>query len=168
LNPLSPEQRWKGRSDALKETKAAMSDVQRIHAKYVAGRPGNEILTDPEAVQAAKVLYGALRSDMREALKKQGKELSESDVRVGIVYTDRSLTTAYMRKYVPGRESEIQTEFSGKPIYLLGLIFGIVDPNAKDPSQNLIVGIKTFHFSKRVIGILKEVAENEAEHNGLN
>jgi hypothetical protein len=136
------------RAKTLKATLNDMSKAAKIHRKFSAGRPMNELQTAREALWIAKAFDQQLKAEMAE----QG--LQPDDTRVLLCYMTPDLVILSTLAFKAGREEEIYSVLTGpgKCAVMVGLIFGIHErdpkvtskPKFKDPDGVWLLGQKAF------------------------
>jgi hypothetical protein len=104
------------------------------------------------AVTAARTLYADIdRKLTAEYLKPGARELGVS---IGYVSPDLSVI-GFTPLFVPGSEAALLAILDGN--IMLGLIFGMVDKDAKDEDERIVLGIRPFHTTKQTEAWLSEL-----------
>ena len=94
-----------------------MTPVAKFVRALQSGQLKSELRTVQEVIHAASALYKQIEAG---ALRKTSRSQT--------AYLTPDLSMLFTRKYVPGKESEIQAELSGQCCIWAGLVFGIRDP----------------------------------------
>jgi hypothetical protein len=129
----------------------AMTEVKKIRRDLTGGRPpAGEMKTPTGAVTAARILYRELESRLRGLKPKSG----DWGVSVGYVSADLSVL-GFSPLYVPGDESELMKHLSGH--VMLGLIFGMVDKDAKGEDDRFVMGTRPFFITTQTETWLDEL-----------
>jgi hypothetical protein len=123
-----------------------MTFVRKIHRALVNGRPpASEFKTPLAAVTAARTLY----SDLERKLTAEGMKPKPGELGVGIGYIPPDLSfLGHSPLYEPrtenspGNETALMACLNGN--IMLGLVFGIVDPDADSEEDRLVVGTRSF------------------------
>lgn len=144
-----------------------MTFVRKLHRALVNGRPpASEFKTPSAAVTAARVLYSDLERKLSaEGLKPQAGELG---VVVGYVPPDLSFL-GHTLLYSPTSESALMECLNGH--IMLGLVFGILDPEADKEEDRFAIGTRPFVDMGQVDGWLSglvPVMQIEMEHEILD
>ncbi len=150
---LTTEEGKARRLAGMKRAKDEMSPAQKIHRALVNGRPpASELKTPLAAVTAARVLYRDIEARMAaEGLK---PEAGDWAVSIGYVSPDLSVI-GFTPLFAPGDEAVLMKILDGH--IMLGLVFGIVDKEAKDKEGRIILGTRAFFTTKQTEGWLSEL-----------
>jgi hypothetical protein len=141
---MKHEEREAGRSAEMKRAQQQITVVQKIHRELVNGRPlASEVRTPHAAVMAAGVLYQELQ--IRMITKGLNPELGDWAVSIGYVSSDLSFY-GLTDLFTPGEEPK-ETLLTGNiPI---GLLFGMVDKEAKEADGRFVIGFRAFIATKQ-------------------
>lgn len=136
-----------------------MTSVRRIHRAFVNGRPpASEFKTPAAAVTAARSLYSEIERKLTAAgMKPKAGELG---VFIGYVPPDLSFlghTPLYASgtEASPGNDAALMESLKEKIV--LGLVFGILDPEADDEENIFVIGTRPFVSMKQVDEWLSEL-----------
>jgi hypothetical protein len=129
-----------------------MTFVRKIHRSLVNGRPpASEFKTPLAAVTAARSLF----TDIERKLTAEGMKPEPGGVGVCIAYVPPDLSfIGHTVLYAPGRETAMLESLNGH--IMLGLVFGIHDPDANDEDR-FAVGARPFVSTKQVEDWLAEI-----------
>jgi hypothetical protein len=134
-----------------------MTFARKIHRALVNGRPpASEFKTPMAAVSAARVLY----TDLERKLTAEGLKPLYGDLGVSIGYVSPDLSViGFTALYAPGSEDAIMQTLNGN--IMLGLVFGIVDPQADpdDADARYVMGNRPFVSMKQIEGWLSELEQ---------
>jgi hypothetical protein len=147
---ISTEEGKARRIAGMKRANLEMTVVQKIQRALVNGRPpASELKTPLAAVTAARVLHRELES----RLTAEGLKPTPGDwaVSIGYVTTDLSVL-GFTLPYVPGEEAGLMARLDGH--IMLGLVFGIVDPEAE---SEIVMGARPFLSTKQTEVWLSEL-----------
>jgi hypothetical protein len=114
--------------------------------------PSSELKTPLAAVTAARVLYRELESRM--AADELDPKPGDWAVSVAYITADLSVL-GFTLPYVPGEEAGLMGMLNGN--IMLGLIFGMADPEAEDDKESIVMGARAFLPSKQTDGWLSEL-----------
>lgn len=133
---MTAEERKSRRQEGMSQ----MTFVRKIHRALVNGRPpASEFKTPLAAVTAARTLY----SDLERKLTAEGIKPNPGEVGVCIGYVPPDLSfLGHSPLYSPGNEAAMMECLNGN--IMLGLIFGIVDPEADSEEDRLALGARPF------------------------
>jgi hypothetical protein len=112
-----------------------MTKAQRVHQKLNSGAPKYELRTLQETLQFAAAFYRQMREAMTIGDVK-------TEFGLHIAYLTPDFSYLFTRKYEPGGEKQIYDELSQGCFLMVGLIFGMRDPD--DPKGRWLVGNKKF------------------------
>lgn len=141
---LSSEEGKARRLAGMKRAAREMTEVQKIHRMLVNGRPpAGELKTATAAVTAARVLNKELESRMTAA----GLKPKPGDWAVSVGYVSPDLSVlGFSSLYAPGEESSLEQMLTGQ--IMLGLVFGMVDKQAKEKDERIVMGLRPFFVLK--------------------
>jgi hypothetical protein len=150
---LSVEEAKARRLEGLKREQAALTAVERVHRSFVNGRPpASELRTPLAAVTAARTLHRELEA----RLKAEGLDPQPGDCGVSIAYVTPDLSVlGFTLLFAPGNEPDLMAHLDGN--IMLGLVFGLVDDEAGEPSARIIMGARPFITTKQVEAWLQEL-----------
>lgn len=129
----------------MKRAAQELTEVQKIHRMLMNGRPpAGELKTVTAAVSAARTLYKELESRMTAVgLKpKPGKWA----VSIGYISPDLSVL-GFSSLYAPNEDASMMTLLLTGQI-MLGLVFGMVDKEAKAKEDRFVMGTRPFFVLK--------------------
>lgn len=146
---MTPEERNAARMTGMRQ----MTFVRKLHRALVNGRPpASEFKTPTAAVTAARVLYSDLERKLSaEGLKPKPGELG---VIVGYVPPDLSFL-GHTLLYSATNEAAMLESLNGH--IMLGLVFGILDPQANSEEDRFVIGTRPFVSTGQVDGWLSEL-----------
>jgi hypothetical protein len=133
-----------------------MTPAQKIRRDLTGGRPpAGELKTPTGAVTAARILHRELETRMSaEGLK---PKTGDWCVSIGYVSADLSVL-GFSPLFAPGEEAELMKYLSGH--VMLGLIFGMVDKEAKeskDEIDRIVTGTRPFFVTTQTEDWLDEL-----------
>jgi hypothetical protein len=163
---LSAEEGKARRLAGMKRANLEMTAVQRIHRALINGRPpASELKTPHAAVTAARVLHRELET----RLTVEGVEPTPGECAVSIGYVTPDLSVVgFTPPYAPGEETGLMTMLTGN--VMIGLVFGVVDKEAKDDEGRILMGARPFLTTKQTEGWLSELflpVRSRIEHSLL-
>ena len=146
---MTAEERKAARAEGMRQ----MTFVRKLHRALVNGRPpASEFKTPAAAVTAARVLYSDLERKLTaEAMKPKPGELGVS---IGYVSPDLSFI-GHTILYSPGNDASLMESLNGN--IMLGLVFGIIDPQADNEEDRFVMGTRPFISMKQTDGWLSEL-----------
>jgi len=139
---LTVEERKARRLEGMRQ----MTFIRKIHRALVNGRPpASEFKTPAAAVAAARALY----SDIERKLTAEGLKPNPGELGITIAYVPPDLSfLGHTPLYSPGNESALMESLNGNIV--LGLIFGILDPQAENEDDPFVIGVRPFIDMKQV------------------
>jgi hypothetical protein len=135
-----------------RQRKAAdnMTEAKKLHQKLGSGAIKSELRTVPETIHLASTFY----RQAQQAIKQEYKKLdSENGFALVIAYLTPDLSNLFTRKYMPGEEGHIYRELSTECCIMVGLIFGVRDP---EHNNDWLIGGKPFLNTPLVIDAMKQ------------
>lgn len=158
---LSESERRQRRLEGMQRKTAEMTTVEKIHREFTVGRPPiSELRSPAEAVRAAKQLYAELQATM------VARKVRNPLCAVKVVYVNTDFTIASSQVLIPGKEAELMKLLTEQPVIMIGLVFAMQDPDAKDEKNNIVAGMKPFLVTPQVVGWLKDLISQV--HDGMN
>lgn len=130
----------------------AMTEVAKIRRDLTGGRPVSELKTPLAAVTAARTLHRELESRMTAA--ELNPQPGDWAVSIGYVSPDLSVL-GFTRLFTPGGEAGLMEMLTGH--IMLGLVFGMVDKEAKDEADPFVTGMRPFLTTKQTETWLSEL-----------
>jgi hypothetical protein len=132
------------RMAGMERAKQEMTTAQRIHRALTNGRPPmSEMKSPTAALGAARVLVSRIRAE----LKGLDPEAFKCGVVVAYISTDLTVL-GYTVPFTEASQPRMLSALEGSiPI---GLLFGILDPDATDEAQRVLVGARPFLSTKQV------------------
>jgi hypothetical protein len=130
----------------------AMTEVEKIRRDLMGGRPTSELKTPIAAVTAARTLYREL--ELRITAARLEPKAGDWAVSVGYISPDLSVI-GFSALFAPGEEAGIMEMLTGN--IMLGLVFGMVDKEAKNEKGRIVLGSRPFLAAKQTEGFLSEL-----------
>jgi hypothetical protein len=130
-----------------------MTRVGKLMRALQSGQLKSELRTVQEAIHLARALFMHIES--------QGFKSEEEQFAVHIAYMTPDLSMLFTRKFEPGDKAAatIQADLSGQCCIMVGLIFGIVDPENHDSALG---GARPFLNTPLVMMALKQRLESDS------
>lgn len=136
-----------------KQAAENMTRVGKLMRALQSGQLKSELRTVQEAIHLARALFMHIES--------QGFKSEEEQFAVHIAYMTPDLSMLFTRKFEPGDKAAatIQADLSGQCCIMVGLIFGIIDPDNHD---NALGGARPFLNTPLVMMALKQRLESDS------
>ena len=158
---LTESERKQRRLEGMQRKTADMTTVQKIHREFTAGRPPiSELRSPAEAVRAAKQLFAELYATM------VARKVRDPECAVKVVYVNTDFTIASSQAYIPSEETQLLKLLTDQPVIMIGLVFVMRDPDAKDEDKKIVAGMKPFLLTPQVVGWLRDLISQA--HDGMN
>ena len=127
-----------------------MTKTQKLARALQSGQLKSELRTVQESIHLARGLYTQIESE--------GFKHNEN-FWVHIAYMTPDLSMLFTRKFEPGEKeaAKIQADLSGECCIVVGLVFGIIDPDNEDDSS---LGVRPFLNTDLVRMALKQRVES--------
>lgn len=142
-----------------RQQKAAdnMTRVKKVVRALGSGQLKSELRTVQEAIHLARGLFMNIES--------HGFKADKEEFAVHIAYMTPDLSMLFTRKFEPGDKAaaKIQADLSGQCCIMVGLLFGIRDPDHDDDAW---IGARPFLSTPLVLMALKQRVESDSI--GLN
>jgi hypothetical protein len=131
-----------------------MTQAAKVQHQLQSGPVKSELRTVQEAIHIA----AAFNRQAKEAMKGHKRLDHAKNFRVVIAYMTPDLSTIFTRKFEPGAETAIAEELSSGCCIMVGLIFGIQDPEHND---DWLYGVKPFLVTPLIVSALKQRIDSE-------
>lgn len=148
---MTTEERNAARMTGMRQ----MTFVKKLHRALVNGRPpASEFKTPSAAVTAARVLY----SDLERKLSAEDMKPPAGGLGVFVGYVPPDLSfLGHTLWYSPGNEAALMESLNGH--IMLGLVFGILDPQAESEEDRFVIGTRPFVNMGQVDSWLSELVQ---------
>jgi hypothetical protein len=131
-----------------------MTQAAKVQHQLQSGPVRSELRTVREAIHMAS----AFNRQAKEAMKDHKLLDHAKDFALVIAYMTPDLATIFTRKFEPGAETVIAEELSSGCCIMVGLIFGIRDP---EHNGDWLFGVKPFLTTPLVLSALKQRLDSE-------